>query len=47
MLLEELKDEARISALLKLGYAKGSREFLQLFIDHFEHYRQLAYRQAF
>src|SRR6218665_1963565 len=46
-LLEELKDEARISALLKFGYAKGSREFLQLFIDNFECYRQCAYRQAF
>jgi len=46
-LLEELKDEARISALLKLGYAKGSREFLQLFINHFERYRQWVYRRAF
>jgi len=36
MLLQELEDESRVEALLKVGFAKGSRRFLQLFTDNFK-----------
>ena len=34
-LLQELEDESRIVELMKAGFAKGSRRFLQLFIENF------------
>lgn len=37
-LLQELEDEARITELLKAGFAKGSERFLQLFIINFNLY---------
>lgn len=37
-LLHELEDEARIAELLKTGFAKGSRRFLQLFVENFKLY---------
>lgn len=37
-LLQELEDESRIAELLKAGYAKGSRRFLQLFVENFKLY---------
>jgi hypothetical protein len=37
-LLQELEDEARIAELLKTGFAKGSRRFLQLFTENFKLY---------
>lgn len=37
-LLQELEDESRIVELLKAGYAKGSRRFLQLFVENFKLY---------
>lgn len=38
MLLQELEDESRIVELLKAGFAKGSRRFLQLFAENFKLY---------
>lgn len=35
-LLQELEDETRIAELLKTGFAKGSRRFLQLFAENFK-----------
>lgn len=35
-LLQELEDESRIVELLKAGFAKGSRRFLQLFAENFK-----------
>lgn len=37
-LLQELEDESRIAELLKAGFAKGSRRFLQLFTENFKLY---------
>ncbi len=37
-LLHELEDEARVAELLKTGFAKGSRRFLQLFVENFKLY---------
>lgn len=37
-LLQELEDESRNAELLKAGFAKGSRRFLQLFVANFELY---------
>lgn len=37
-LLQELEDESRIVDLLKAGFAKGSRRFLQLFAENFKLY---------
>ncbi|MCE1250156.1 MAG: hypothetical protein LWW82_05435, partial [Comamonadaceae bacterium] len=37
-LLQELEDESRIAELLKAGFAKGSRRFLQLFVENFKLY---------
>lgn len=37
-LLQELEDESRIVELLKAGFAKGSRRFLQLFAENFKLY---------
>jgi hypothetical protein len=36
ILLQELEDESRVDALLKVGFAKGSRRFLQLFTENFK-----------
>lgn len=40
ILLQELEDEAYIGELLKVGFAKGSRRFLQLFAENFKLYAQ-------
>jgi hypothetical protein len=37
-LLQELEDDSRITELLKAGFAKGSRRFLQLFSENFKLY---------
>lgn len=37
-LLQELEDESRITEFLKAGFAKGSRRFLQLFVENFKLY---------
>ena len=43
-LLHELEDETRIAELLKAGYAKGSRRFLQLFAENFKlHARRMSW----
>jgi NAD-dependent SIR2 family protein deacetylase len=39
-LLQELEDESRIAELLKVGFAKGSRRFLQLFVENFKLHAQ-------
>lgn len=43
-LLQELEDESRIAELLKAGYAKRSRRFLQLFVENFKlHSRRMSW----
>lgn len=43
-LLQELEDETRIVELLKAGFAKGSRRFLQLFAENFKrHPRRMSW----
>lgn len=37
-LLQELEDESQVAELLKAGFAKGSRRFLQLFVENFKLY---------
>lgn len=44
ILFQELEDETRVEELLKVGFAKGSRRFLQLFAENFRLYARRMFR---